>query len=87
MTEKTDYHTVGSPGSGPESGGPESGGSGVRRSGGSVGLGVRAGGLEVGAQRAPRHLVHYKSGAYIFMIIKIFPFVNSSVLSFPLTIL
>ena len=28
--EKTDYHTVGSPGSGPESGGPESGGSGVR---------------------------------------------------------
>ena len=34
---------------------------------------VRAGGLEVGAQRAPRLLVHYKSGAYIFMIIKIFP--------------
>ena len=52
-----------------------------------AGLVVRAGGLEVGAQRAPRHLVHYKSGAYIFMIIKIFPFVNSSVLSFPLTIL
>ena len=45
----------------------------VRGSGGSVGPGVRAGGLEVGAQRAPRLLVHYKSGAYIFMIIKIFP--------------
>ena len=43
---------VGGPGSGV--GGPGSGGPG---SGGPVGPGVRAAGLEVGAQRAPRLLV------------------------------